>query len=164
MGFSMSDNAKRYFNKLNESKHGKFKVQFDFYYLCLMAGLISENTSECKGEKFIDEFPSVFVPQREQIIGLLIATEIRRNGIDIQNRERLERLMLKLVKPDSPTRLSDEGERLINDYAENGFKWIYEKIPTPPSNLDTFLTGYYERIVNKENKNQNEKTDNAEDV
>ncbi len=149
MGFSMSNDAKKYLNKLEESKHGKFKVQFDFYYLCLIAGLLNETTSGCKGEKFIDDFPGIYVMQREQIIGLLIATQISRDKVDIQNRERIERLMLKLVKPDSPTRLSEEGETLMNQYAENGFKRIVEKIPTPPNNLDTFLVSYCERILPK---------------
>ena len=147
MGFSMSDDAKKYFNKLDESKHGKFRVQFDFYYLCLIAGLLNETPSECKGEKFVDEFPGIYIGQREQIIGLLIATQINRDKIDIENRERIERLMLKLVKPDSPTRLSSDGENLMNQYAENGFRRIFEKIPTPPSNLDTFLVSYCERVL-----------------
>jgi hypothetical protein len=149
MGFIMSNDAKKFFNKLNESKHGRFQYQFDFYYLCLIAGLINETPSECKGEEFFDEFPSGFVLQREQIIGLLIATQIKRDKIDVENRDRLERLMLKLVQPDSPTRLSDYGESLMNQYAENGFKRILEKIPLPPTNLDTFLVSYYERVLTK---------------
>ena len=57
--------------------------------------------------------------------------------------------MLKLVKPDSPSRLSEEGESLMNDYAEKGFRIIYDQIPVPPANLDTFLISYYEKILQK---------------
>lgn len=144
----MSKKARDYFEELNKSKHGKLKWQFDFYYLCLMAGFINVDISESKGEEFVDEFPSAYVAQREQIIGLLISTEIKRNHIDIENRERIERQMLQLVKPDSPSRLSSKGEQRMNEYAENGFKLISDKIPDPP-NLDTFLTCYYERIIKK---------------
>jgi len=154
MGFNMSKEAKRYFNRLTGSKHGKLKTQFDFYYLCLIAGFKNETFSKCKGEKFVDEFPSDFLMQREQIIGLLIATEINRNKIDMENRERIERLMLKLVKPDSPTQLSNDGESLMNDYAENGFRRILEEIPSPPTNLDTFLVRYYEKVLCMRTQNE----------
>jgi len=147
MGFNMSNDAKRYFNKLNESKHGKLETQFDFYYLCLLAGFRYMTPSNYKGEEFIDQFPRSFVSQREQIIGLLIATQINKDNIDIENRARLERLMLALVKPDSPSRLSNDGERLMNQYAENGFQRIINEIPTPPNNLDTFLIEYYKKII-----------------
>lgn len=143
----MSSEARAYFRKLSKTKHGKLKLQFDFYYLCLIAGFLDERFSECKGEKFVDEFPSDFLIQRDQIIGLLIATEISRNKIDLKNRQRIEGIMLKLVKPDSPTQLSSEGESLMNQYAEYGFKRILEEIPTPPINLDSFLVRYYEKIL-----------------
>ncbi|MDR2720507.1 MAG: hypothetical protein LBC03_06880 [Nitrososphaerota archaeon] len=151
MGFKMSQACKLYFNKLAEgAQHGKFKVQFDFYYICLMAGFLSKDKTECVGgEEFVSEFPGIYIQQRRQITGLLIATEIERNKIDINNRERLEKTMLELVKPDSPTKLSSIGERYLDEYAEKGFKLIAEKIPTPPNNLDTFLTNYYERVIKK---------------
>ncbi len=147
MGFSMSKEAKRYFNQLNESKHGTLKVQFDFYYLCLIAGFKTKKPISASAEKFVDDFPGLYIMQREQIIGLLIATQIDRDQIDTANRERLERLMLKLVKPDSPSHLSAEGEKLMDEYAEAGFKLISEEIPTPPANLDTFLVLYYEKVL-----------------
>jgi hypothetical protein len=164
MGFKMSQGCKRYLNKLEEAQHGKFKVQFDFYYLCLMAGFQSKDISECKGgEEFVAEFPGLYIPQRRQITGLLIATEIERNKIDINNRERLEKVMLSLVKPDTPTKLSLQGEKLMDEYAEKGFKLIAEKMPTPPGNLDAFLTNYYVRVIGKADdseEDENEEADN----
>lgn len=79
----------------------------------------------------------------------MIATELERNKIDINNRERLEKVMLSLVKPDTPTKLSLQGERLMDEYAEKGFKLIAEKIPSPPANMDAFLINYYERVIKK---------------
>ena len=148
----MSTEAKRYFNNLNESSHGKLKVQFDFYYLCLIAGFKLKKPVNVSAEKFVDDFPGLFVMQREQIIGLLIATQINRDQIDVTNRERLERLMLKLVKPDSPSHLSPDGEKLMDEYAESGYRFISEAIPTPPANLDTFLIQYYENVLKADKK------------
>lgn len=145
----MSTEAKLYFNKMAKTKHGKFKTQFDFYYLCFIAGVSKEQFCDCKGEKFVDEFPNDYQMQREQIIGLLVTTEINRKNIDVNNRERLEREMLSLVQPDSTTRLSATGEARMNCYAEYGFKLISEEIPTPPQNLDTFLLRYYEKVLSK---------------
>jgi len=147
MVFVISNDARRYYTKLNESKHGKFRTMFDFYYLCLIAGMINNKRSTAKGSEFIDQFTKDFIPRREEIIGLLISTEIERNNIDLNNRSRIERLMLALVQPDSASRLSSDGENLMNQYAENGFYKILEEIPEPPINLDTFLITYYEKIV-----------------
>ena len=147
MVFVISNDARRYYTKLNESKHGKFQTMFDFYYLCLIAGMINNKRSTAKGSEFIDQFTKDFIPRREEIIGLLISTEIERNNIDLNNRSRIERLMLALVQPDSASRLSSDGENLMNQYAENGFYKILEEIPEPPINLDTFLITYYEKIV-----------------
>ena len=144
----MSANAKNYFNKLNkESTTGKLQVQFDFYYLCLIAGFINGKISENIGDKFVDDFPSTsFFPQRDLIVGLLIAAEIDRNEIDTTDRKRIEKLMVGLVKSDSPTHMSEKGERLMNQYAQGGFEYIAGKIPSI-YNLNTFLVRYYDEIV-----------------
>jgi len=147
MGFNMSTGAKKYYNKLNrESKSGVFQTQFDFYYLCLIAGFTKKLLKDKTGEKFVDEFPNDFHTQREQIIGLLITTELARKGIDTKNREQIEKIMLRLVKPDSPTRLSPDGEKLMNQYAQGGFGYISEQIPSA-YNLDTFLIHYYKAVI-----------------
>jgi hypothetical protein len=149
MSFNMSPDSKMYFNKINrESKSGKFQTQFDFYYLCLIMGLIKKELKENIGEKFLDEFPSDYHAQREQILGLLISSEIERKGVDFDDRKKIEETMLKMVKPDSPTRLSETGEKLVNQYAQGGFELISNKIPSA-YNLDTFLIHYYKLLISK---------------
>ncbi len=152
--FVLSHEANSFFEKIDkESRHGKFGLKFDYYYLCLVAGFIKKDISKDirNGSDLVKAFPTEFHSQREQIIGLLIATEIERNKINKDNRERLEKLMLELVQPDSPSKLSPKGLKLMNRYAQSGFDYISEKIPSP-YNLDTFLIQYYNEIINQTNK------------
>jgi len=52
-----------------------------------------------------------------------------------------------LVRSDSPTRLSETGENLINQYSKGGFNKIAEKIPLSSIfNLDSFLVQFYNLI------------------
>jgi hypothetical protein len=147
MVFVMTNHARKYYAKLNESKHGKFSTMFDFYYLCLIIGIIKQQTLSPKGTEFIDQFTKEFIPKREEIIGLVISSEILRNNIDFENRARIESSMLSIVKPDSSSRLSAKGENIMNQYAEYGFQKILEIMPDPPLNLDTFLISYYENLI-----------------
>ena len=57
------------------------------------------------------------------------------------------KIILYIVKPDSVTLLSNEGEKLLDQYAQNGFELISDEIPVERiSNLDTFLAQFYELI------------------
>jgi len=144
MGFSMSASAKKYYNKLKDSNI--MKIQFDFYYICLLAGFAHERIKTVEGDEFLKSFPTDYTERRDQIIGTLLVTEIRRCGVDVNNKARVQELMLKLVKPDSQTRLSDEGEKLLNKYAEGGFSLIKEKFDDSHS-MGTFLVRYHDEIM-----------------
>ena len=56
--------------------------------------------------------------------------------------DRIEREMVRLLNPTSPTRLSEEGNTLLNLYAAEGFKLIQERMMAP-AGLEEFLVAYY---------------------
>jgi len=130
MGFELSDGAQTYYKRVEQrSKSGKFKFQFDFYYLCCILGMLKGKFPKLEsGNEIYRTFPTEYYKQRYHIIGLLIDAEIRRTGLDASDRANLEKFMLKLVSMENPTHLSDDGEKYLNRYAEGGYQLILEEI------------------------------------
>jgi hypothetical protein len=80
------------------------------------------------GNELTRSFPNEYYKQRYHVIGLLFEAEIRRTGIDVKDRNALEKFMLRMVSIDNPTHLSEEGENYLNRYAEGGYQIIMDEI------------------------------------
>lgn len=147
MGFELSNGAKRYYKAIQDTSiSGKFKLEFDFYYLCCVLGMVKGRFPELEdGTEVTRTFPVEYQNQHYHIIGLLIDAEIRRTGLDVSNRTNLEKFMLKLVSMDNPTHLSDEGEKYLNRYAEGGYQIILEEIGKM-EDYTAFMIKYYDLI------------------
>ena len=159
MHFKIAKSAQSYFgNIMNlEGSHAaedknKF-IQFDVYYCCALVGMaagqIDEDTSELKD--LVDKYPVPYRDCRAQIAGLLVASEVRRLGIDTQS-SKLEQIMLQYLS-NNDTLLSEEGIKTFNAYALKGYHLIceYPLIDKPTSReefLDAFNIAiqYYEKL------------------
>jgi hypothetical protein len=75
-------------------------------------------------------------------MGLLITAELKRLGIDVTEKKRVRELISKLFAPNTPTNLTDEGQRLLNSYASGGFDFISEERETKPYAVHEFLLDY----------------------
>jgi hypothetical protein len=118
---------------------------FDAYYCCLMAGLGARTVGlpeDLEADVFVNGYPDDFKGQADIIAGLLLDAELDRKGIQPEDRASIEREMVKLVDPTSPTRLNGEGNKLLNLYAAAGFALIQEKM-MPPATIEEFLIAYH---------------------
>jgi hypothetical protein len=120
-------------------------LMFDAYYCCLLLGLnegrIGDET-RLETDKFIEGYPDTYKGQAELIAGLLVDAELRRLQIGPDEREDIERQMVHLLDLTSPTRLSLNGDHLLNRYAVTGFDRLQDGM-LPPDNLEDFLVGYH---------------------
>jgi len=156
MAFQLPRESRDYFKLLVKRSDGgaRFDTLFDQYYFCLMIGLSKKELSaesDVESDKFVDGYPSDYQSHADVIAGLLINAELFRKGIEKNDRSSIEKEMLRLLDQNSPTRLSEEGIRLLNLYAGTGFRVIREAI-TPPQNLEEFLVLYH-RLWPKEEAN-----------
>jgi hypothetical protein len=87
-------------------------------------------------------YPDDFKRQSDIIAGLLVDAELDRKGIQPEDRASIEREMVKIVDPTSPTRLNGEGNKLLNLYAAAGFTLIQDKM-MPPTTIEDFLIAYH---------------------
>jgi len=150
MRFSMSKQAQKFFGDIvnPEGSHGadnknKFKYQFDVYYCCAMLGMAAIQLDESNVDlsELTANYPKPYIDYRTHIAGLLVATEAKRQGIDVQS-PRLEKMMLRYLC-DNETMLSEEGIKTLNAYALRGYQLIREFLSEQkPTSREEFLEAF----------------------
>ena len=150
MHFKISKGAQKFFSDIVnlDVSHGadnknKFKYQFDVYYCCAMIGMaavqLDEDATDLKD--LTENYPKPYIDSRAQIAGLLVATEAKRQGIDIQS-PKLEDMMLRYLS-DNETMLSDEGIKTLNAYALRGYQLIHDfPLEQKPTSREEFLEAF----------------------
>ena len=143
MPFRLREDAERWFAALDGKEPAKTK--FDLYYFCLVAGLASGRTSDASGlgaREIIDEFIQDYQPAQRLLIGLLVAAEIRRGGIDLGEKEAVRAVFRRLVTPGSSTQLTEEGMRCMNAYASGGYDFLSESRDMRPASPEEFVRDF----------------------
>ncbi len=152
MDFRLRNDAKQWFRGVRR----RDDIDFDIYYLCLMAGLAARrrttereiNVTEDTAE-LVSRFPRVYQKQGNLIIALFLATELERVGINTDERTAVHNFVENYVSNETPSRLSDKGMRELNLYSYGGFEAISEWFSCRPRSLETFLPEYRQQL-NKE--------------
>lgn len=156
MPFKLSEDSRNFFRFLTGGGgEDQLETLFDAYYLCLMAGishpgLTLPRLGDDAGDEFIQQFPDRYFNERHQLIALMVASELSRQGVDVrggvgspEERVNIEREVLRLVDHEAATHLSSEGISLMNRYADGGSLLIREHFREEPRNLHSFLVEYY---------------------
>lgn len=119
---------------------------FDAYYCCVLLGLDQArigDTGNLEAEPFYTAgYPDPYKGQAELIAGLLVDAELRRLNVSVDDREDVERQMVRLLNLTSPSRLSSAGDTLLNQYGVAGFDKLHDEM-LEPDNLEDFLVGYH---------------------
>lgn len=150
MRFKISKKAQDFFSNIMtlEGSHAandprKFSTQFDVYYCCALIGMaavqLDDNTSELSD--LTENYPKPYIEYRAQIASLLVVTEAKRLGIDLQSKQ-LEETMLKYLSNDD-TMLSEDGIRALNAYSLKGYHLIHEyPLVDKPTSREEFLEAF----------------------
>ncbi len=153
MHFKFSKRAQKFFGNIIslEGSHSsdkdrnefKFKQQFDVYYCCALIGMaackIDEDSSDLKD--LTEKYPKEYYENRMYIAGLLVASEAKRQGID-SGSPNIEELMLQYLSNDEGTYLTDNGVKMLNAYALEGFNIITQFLPDKPTSREEFLEAF----------------------
>jgi hypothetical protein len=143
--FRLRNDARGWFGQI--AKFDQFKVDFDFYYLCLMTGLASGRTTEnAPTTEMVEAFVEEYKPASRFLIGLLVIAEMKQVGIDVTERAAVRALFKRLVDPHSPNQLTDEGMRRMNAYASGGYDFLAARRETKPFSGEEFLRDYVQLI------------------
>lgn len=150
MHFKISKNAYSFFDNIfnKEGSHAapdknKF-IQFDVYFCCALIGIsavqLDDDATDLRD--IVEKYPKPYADHKEHVAGLLIATEAKRLGIDLQS-SKLEEIMLKYLSDDD-TMLSEEGIKTLNAYALKGYYLLNEyPLVDKPTTREEFLDAFY---------------------
>lgn len=150
MKFKISKSAQSFFSDIislkgSHSAHepGKFEHQFDVYYCCALLGMaacqIDDDTSDLTD--MTENYPKPYIENKNYIAGLLVASEAKRLGIDVDS-PMLEGMMLQYLSNDD-TFLSEEGIKMLNAYSLKGFRLIHEfPLEEKPTSREEFLEAF----------------------
>lgn len=139
--FRLRKDAEKWFREIAEGP--PFKVKWDVYYLCLMAGFASGRSSESTAatditERYVEEYR----PARHFLIGLLVVAELKLTGINRTDKAQVRELFKKLVQPNGTNDLTDFGMRRMNAYASGGWEYLAENRDQRPFYVEEFLQSY----------------------
>jgi len=145
MSFVMPTAARSFFRTITErGVPGARYIMFDTYYVCLLLGLRERRlgaADQLDPDRFIDNYPEDYRSQADFIAGLLIDAELDRKDIDLSNKQSVEREMILLLDPSSPTGISGTGSEFLNRYAVAGFERLQREM-MPPAKLEDLLVKY----------------------
>ena len=139
--FRLRLDAREWFKDLRDQR--SFKVDFDAFYFCFMAGV----ATKCKKEVALSEtaelvahFPDRYSSRGKSMVGLFLKVELDSLGVSMDERSAVNSTVARLVNPDSQHFLSDEGLREFNRYAHGGYERLREWFDGDrPRSLETFL-------------------------
>ena len=139
--FRLRKDAEKWFREIADDP--PFKVKWDVYYLCLMAGFASGRSSESTAatdltERYVEEYR----PARHFLIGLLVIAELKLTGVNRADKAQVRELFKKLVQPNGTNDLTDFGMRRMNAYASGGWEYLAENRDQRPFYVEEFLQSY----------------------
>ena len=145
--FRLRLDARQWFRDLRDQ--GAFKVDFDAFYFCFMAGVTTrrkESVSQDETAELVAYFPERYASRGKLLVGLFIKSELELLGVSMDKRRDVHSTIAKLVTPEAPNFLSDDGVREFNRYAHGGYDQLIDWFEDRPRSLDTFVRGYKRRI------------------
>lgn len=139
--FRIRKDAEAWFRKVQDKP--PIKTKFDLYYLCLMLGLKQGRLDSVGDASDVYlKFPQEYEGSRFMIIGLLIAAEMKREGLDYEDRTAVQEMVAKYVATDTPASLSAEGFAKVNSYASGGFDILAGELEDPPEDVNVLVARY----------------------
>lgn len=145
--FRLRRAAQQWFKDLQNQN--AFKTNFDAFYFCFIAGIASNRkvtVPQDDTEELVAYFPGQYSSRGKLLVGLFLKSELKALGVSMDERDDVHSAIARLVKPEAPNFLSDEGVRVFNQYAHGGYEQLIEWFEDRPRSLETFLRIYKRQL------------------
>ena len=146
--FRIREDALDWFRELRNDD--SFEIDFDAYYFCFIAGISSKQKKKVptdKTKELVDYFPARYRSRGNLLVGLFLMCEFDALGVTLAEKEAVHSEIRRLVSTDTQNRLSDEGVREYNKYANAGFEVLLEWFDQDrPRSLETFLGTFKKNV------------------
>jgi hypothetical protein len=145
MPFRLRNDARTWFRHIE----AELTLDFDIYYLCLMAGLVARRkvaVSSSETTELVRDFPGDYRQRGRLIVAALLMVELEVLGIDMSEREAVNSAISHLVDSQDSAHMSPEGMAVMNEYSNGGYEVLTEVFGDQPRGLDTFLPLYKDKL------------------
>lgn len=144
MPFRLRKKTRDWFSNIHRRK--EFALDFDMYYLCLIAGLtagrkVTLDNENTETTELVSNFPGVYRQKGRLIVALFLSRELKAMGVATHERTALNSSIGNLIDPEI-SHLSELGMKEMNRYSYGGFDVLTEWFDDKPTALDTFLPLY----------------------
>ena len=155
MDFAIREEASDWFKDIRgsfEAPQGtkNHARDFDAFYFCFVAGIAMRRKKvpmAGAARPFVENFPGPYRARGKLLVALFLARELEYLGIALTNKEKVRTAIARLVRPEAPNDLSDDGVREFNKYAFGGYDVLFEWFDGDrPRSLETFLRVFKQRL------------------
>ncbi|WP_406260207.1 hypothetical protein [Streptomyces chartreusis] len=147
--FRIRKEARHWFRDLRDIEK-TFKLDFDAYYFCFMAGVVLRQKRSIPYDdtaEIVTSFPERYNQERGKLmVALFLTRELDYLGVRMDEKKSVHAAIAKLVNPESPNHLSDDGMREFNAYAHGGYDVLLDWFDDRPRTLDTFVRIFKQKI------------------
>ena len=149
--FKLRTDANKFFGELLKKKSGGFSIQFDAYYLCLLAGIKTgrqeRDLASSQTTDMVKDFPGPYRARQYLILATVVEHHLRRQGVNFSDKKVVTKQIAQITDAQDSTRLNGEGFRVFNTYASGGFDVIKDEwLAAPPKTLGAMLPLVVEKL------------------
>ena len=158
MPFRLSNEGEKWFKDISKSSKTGFQTDFDAYYFCFIAGITcgqKKSLPVSETRELVEYFPDRFKQRGRLIVALFLCRELIELGVQFREKKAVHSAISKLIMPESPSYLSDEGMKEFNKYANGGYEVLTQWFHDRPRSLDTFLRLFKAKLERELNKETN---------
>ena len=145
MDFAIRKEARNWFRDIRTD----LAVDFDAFYFCFIAGIAAKRKKDVLAAEtatLVENFPGPYKNRGRLLIGLFLSRELDYLGVAMTEKKAVHGAISRLVQPEAPNYLSDDGVREFNKYAHGGYEVLLEWFDDRPRSLDTFLRAFKRKV------------------
>jgi hypothetical protein len=144
--FRIRENARDWFKDLRAKS---FKTDFDSFYFCFIAGITAKRKQSVPLDdtaELVSYFPDRYSGRGKLLVALFLTRELEQLGVTMSEKHAVHSAIAKLVSPETPNFLSDDGVREFNRYAYGGYEVLLDWYDDRPRSLETFLRTFKRKV------------------
>lgn len=145
MDFAIRKDARDWFRDIRTD----LAIDFDAFYFCFIAGLTATRKKDAPAAEtaaLVENFPGPYKNRGRLLVALFLSRELDYLGVAMTEKKAVHAAISRLVQPEAPNFLSDDGVREFNKYAHGGYEVLLDWFDDRPRSLETFLQAFRRKI------------------
>ncbi len=145
MDFAIRKEARDWFRDIRSD----LSIDFDAFYFCFMAGVTAMRKKDVLAAEtapLVENFPGPYRNRGRLLVALFLSRELEYLGVAMNEKKTVHAAISRLVQPEAPNYLSDDGVREFNKFAHGGYEVLLDWFDDRPRSLETFLRSFQRRV------------------